>query len=225
MRTHRCTAGAFFAAEQPLRHTNQLCKQHTLPPTPWPAHKQVYNGTHAWWLEADAPDPVNAYGRSKLEAEQLLQEQWAGRFVALRSSLIYGPEPPLAPVGRPLFLQFVRQVLETGKDTTFFVDEFRCVGIGVCCCVSVAPNSICLRHPVCVCVVLLCRAVCAVTLHCHTGVQFMCRTYVRLFPTSLTGYSSSSSRRAVKQQGRHRTAAAARPRAPWLTCHTAYTTW
>lgn len=47
------------------------------------------------------------------------------RFVALRSSLIFGPEPPLAPVGRPLFLQFVRQVLEAGEDTTFFVDEYR----------------------------------------------------------------------------------------------------
>lgn len=86
---------------------------------------QVYDGSKAWWSEADAADPVNAYGRSKLEAEQLLQSAWPGKFVALRSSLIYGPEAPLASVDRPLFLQFVRQVLQSGKDTTFFVDEYR----------------------------------------------------------------------------------------------------
>jgi hypothetical protein len=60
-----------------------------------------------------------------LEAEQLLQGAWAGRFVALRSSLIYGPEPPLAAVNRPLFLQFVKQALESSKETTFFTDEYR----------------------------------------------------------------------------------------------------
>jgi dTDP-4-dehydrorhamnose reductase len=86
---------------------------------------QVYSGTRAWWRESDAPGPINAYGRSKLEAEQLLQQSWPGNFVALRSSLIYGPQPPLAPVDRPLFLQFVRQVLQAEKQTTFFVDEYR----------------------------------------------------------------------------------------------------
>lgn len=86
---------------------------------------QVYDGTKAWWSEGDTPNPINAYGRSKLEAEQLLQGSWAGRFVALRSSLIYGPESPLAAVNRPLFLQFVKQVLEAGKETTFFTDEYR----------------------------------------------------------------------------------------------------
>lgn len=93
-----------------------------------PALLQVYNGSRAWWCESDAADPINAYGRSKLEAEALLQQAWRGKFVALRSSLIFGPEPPLSPVGRPLFLQFVRQVLQAGKETTFFVDEYRCVG-------------------------------------------------------------------------------------------------
>lgn len=90
---------------------------------------QVYNGSRAWWCESDAADPINAYGRSKLEAEALLQQAWRGNFVALRSSLIFGPEPPLSPVGRPLFLQFVLQVLQAGKETTFFVDEYRCGGL------------------------------------------------------------------------------------------------
>lgn len=49
--------------------------------------------------------------------------------MSLRSSLIYGPEAPLAPVDRPLFLQFVQQVLAKGQATTFFVDEYRSAGL------------------------------------------------------------------------------------------------
>jgi dTDP-4-dehydrorhamnose reductase len=97
--------------------------------------RQVYDGSKAWWSERDTPNPINAYGRSKLEAEQLLQQSWPGRFVALRSSLIYGPEAPLTAVNRPLFLQFVKRVLEAGKETTFFTDEYRS-GLGHNCMMS-----------------------------------------------------------------------------------------
>ena len=34
---------------------------------------QVYDGSRANWKESDACHPVNAYGRTKLEAEQLIQ--------------------------------------------------------------------------------------------------------------------------------------------------------
>ena len=34
---------------------------------------QVYDGSKAGWKEDDACEPVNAYGASKLEAEQFLQ--------------------------------------------------------------------------------------------------------------------------------------------------------
>ena len=34
---------------------------------------QVYDGSKANWQEDDPCHPVNAYGRSKLEAEQLIQ--------------------------------------------------------------------------------------------------------------------------------------------------------
>jgi len=85
---------------------------------------QVYDGSKAFWSEDDACAPVNAYGRTKVEAEQLLQASWP-RHVILRSSIIYGPLPP-EPVPRALFLQFVEQSLASGKPTSFFDDEFRC---------------------------------------------------------------------------------------------------
>eukprot|EP00775_Hariotina_reticulata_P013167 gene13167-13297_t len=91
---------------------------------------QVYDGSRPWWTEADPTQPVNAYGRSKLEAEVMLQQLWPGRFVALRSSLIVGPEPPLAPVGRSLFVQFVQQALSRGDELDLFVDEYRCYNMG-----------------------------------------------------------------------------------------------
>ena len=34
---------------------------------------QVYDGSRANWKESDVCHPVNAYGRTKLEAEQLIQ--------------------------------------------------------------------------------------------------------------------------------------------------------
>lgn len=84
---------------------------------------QVYDGSHADWTETDRCSPVNAYGRSKLEAEQYVRTHWERRII-LRTSLIYGPQPP-CPVGRPLFLQFVESALREGRPTKFLVDEFR----------------------------------------------------------------------------------------------------
>jgi dTDP-4-dehydrorhamnose reductase len=85
----------------------------------------VYDGSRPGCTEADATHPVNAYGRSKLEAEQHLEAAYLSKHVVLRASLIYGPEPPLQAVGRPLFVQFVESQLAQGLDTSFFVDEFR----------------------------------------------------------------------------------------------------
>jgi dTDP-4-dehydrorhamnose reductase len=110
---------------------------------------QVYDGSRAWWSEGDPTQPVNAYGRSKLAAEQMLADIWQGRHVVLRSSLIYGSQAPLVPVQRPLFLQFIRQALEQQTPTAFFADEFRCVWCvrssrrahcSVCCRCWLRPN-------------------------------------------------------------------------------------
>eukprot|EP00892_Ulva_mutabilis_P011197 jgi/Ulvmu1/844/UM010_0218.1 len=84
---------------------------------------QVYDGSRALWTEADSAAPVNAYGQSKLDAERAVRVQWP-RHTILRSSIIYGPQSPV-PVARPLFVQFVEEVLRTQKECKFFTDEFR----------------------------------------------------------------------------------------------------
>lgn len=85
---------------------------------------QVYDGSKANWQETDVCHPVNAYGQTKLEAEQLIQDRWPNH-VILRSSIIFGPQSPV-PVSRVLFLQFIANGLRQGRPTTFFEDEFRC---------------------------------------------------------------------------------------------------
>ena len=57
--------------------------------------KAVGEETSTPWTEDTPPQPVDPYGRSKLEAEQLLRDlagQGAIRVSALRLPLVYGPE-------------------------------------------------------------------------------------------------------------------------------------
>lgn len=48
--------------------------------------------------------------RTKLEGERAVQARWPNHAI-LRSSIIYGPDPPLVPVERPLLLQFIDECL------------------------------------------------------------------------------------------------------------------
>lgn len=57
--------------------------------------KAVGEGNTAPWTEETPPEPVDPYGRSKLEAEQALRTLAEGRGIAvsvLRFPLVYGPE-------------------------------------------------------------------------------------------------------------------------------------
>jgi dTDP-4-dehydrorhamnose reductase len=52
----------------------------------------VFNGQgEKPWKESDGPDPVNAYGRSKLEGEKLFQQAGSPGWI-VRTSWLYGPE-------------------------------------------------------------------------------------------------------------------------------------
>jgi dTDP-4-dehydrorhamnose reductase len=51
----------------------------------------VFDGTAGPYRETDAPRPLNAYGRSKLEGERALLDA-VPRVLVLRTSVVYGPE-------------------------------------------------------------------------------------------------------------------------------------
>jgi|TARA_B100001142_G_C14239143_1_gene618612 dTDP-4-dehydrorhamnose reductase len=86
---------------------------------------QVYGGDERRSTEDQCPaNPVNAYARSKLKGEEEVAKRWA-KHVIFRPSIITGPQPPYAPVNRPLFLDFIVDALKGTKPVGFFVDEWR----------------------------------------------------------------------------------------------------
>jgi len=103
----------------------------------------VYDGTRAMSDESVTPNPVNAYGRSKVRCEETLAREYP-RSVVLRSSIITGPKPPFVDVKRTLFLDFIRDSFENKSErTTFYDDEFRspiCV-YDVCAAIRAAYES------------------------------------------------------------------------------------
>ena len=69
---------------------------------------QVYDGTRANSDEGCLASPVNVYGQTKKDAELMLQAEWPNH-VSLRSSIIIGPQTPVA-VKRPLLLQWMVRI-------------------------------------------------------------------------------------------------------------------
>lgn len=83
---------------------------------------QVFDGSRPNSAEDAPTGPINAYGRSKLKAEELIRDSGCSH-VILRSSIIVGPEVP--GVHRPLFLQFITRQIQDMMPTKYLVDEVR----------------------------------------------------------------------------------------------------
>lgn len=101
---------------------------------------QVYDGKDNVNLykenEKEGLNPVNVYGRTKLEMEEYLlqkqkqhkqqQQKSSSMLFALRSSIMLGPKAPIQPNGvHGTFLDFVKSRGENNQETTFFTNEFR----------------------------------------------------------------------------------------------------
>jgi dTDP-4-dehydrorhamnose reductase len=71
------------------------------------------------YVEADRPDPITAYGRSKAAAEAAVREAHPGAAI-VRTSLIYGGPLPSTHE------RAVLDVLDGASDMAFFTDEIRC---------------------------------------------------------------------------------------------------
>jgi dTDP-4-dehydrorhamnose reductase len=78
----------------------------------------VFDGRRGRYREEDVPAPVNAYGRSKAEAERLVAELH-GEVTIVRTSLIYGgaepgPQERLAAAGTQFFVDEIRSPVQVG---------------------------------------------------------------------------------------------------------------
>lgn len=81
---------------------------------------QVFDGAKGWYVETDAVNPLNVYGQTKAEAEQMVLENPAHSVV--RIALTAGTSPTRDR-------SFVEDMLRTaakGAKLTLFTDEFRC---------------------------------------------------------------------------------------------------
>jgi dTDP-4-dehydrorhamnose reductase len=80
----------------------------------------VFDGVKGMYAETDEPSPVNFYGRTKLDAEEIIKEyeyDWA----IVRTVLVYG-----APrAGRENILTVVKSKLEKGEEYSVVDDQVR----------------------------------------------------------------------------------------------------
>ena len=76
--------------------------------------------------ESSPAEPVNLYGKAKLQFETALQQALPTRSISLRSSLILGPPTP-GRCRKQSFLQFCDEKLGAGEKVNFFGDEVRSV--------------------------------------------------------------------------------------------------
>jgi dTDP-4-dehydrorhamnose reductase len=81
---------------------------------------EVFDGKTGWYGETDEPNPINVYGKSKLEAERLVLQN--PRHTAVRIVLTAGTSEN----GDRSFVEDMCRAATAGKDVTLYADEFRC---------------------------------------------------------------------------------------------------
>ncbi len=80
----------------------------------------IFSGDKGMYKEEDSAGPVNFYGKTKLEAEEAVQE-YVGDWTIVRTVLVYGK--PQA--GRGNILTVVKEKLEKGEEYKVFNDQVR----------------------------------------------------------------------------------------------------
>jgi dTDP-4-dehydrorhamnose reductase len=81
---------------------------------------EVFDGKAGWYQETDEPNPINIYGKTKLEAEQRVLEN--PRHTVVRIVLTAGASQH----GDRSFVEDMCRSVKSGKPVTLYGDEFRC---------------------------------------------------------------------------------------------------
>lgn len=82
----------------------------------------VFDGTGSWYRESDKANPQTIYGRTKFQAEAMLQEQnMFDQWIIIRSSLMFGCSPAWANG----FPKFAETALCKGESVQLFLDQYR----------------------------------------------------------------------------------------------------
>ena len=81
---------------------------------------EVFDGATGWYCESDEPNPINEYGRTKLEAERVVLQNPLQTVV--RIVLTAGTSEG----GNRSFVEDMSRAARAGYDVTLYADEFRC---------------------------------------------------------------------------------------------------
>ncbi|MDH5668268.1 MAG: NAD(P)-dependent oxidoreductase [Nitrospira sp.] len=81
---------------------------------------EVFDGTGGWYRETDQPNPINTYGRTKLEAEGAVLLN--PRHTVMRIVLTAG----ISDERNRSFVEDMCRTAKAGRDVTLYADEFRC---------------------------------------------------------------------------------------------------
>jgi dTDP-4-dehydrorhamnose reductase len=81
---------------------------------------EVFDGKTGWYSEADNPNPINVYGKTKLEAERVVLQ--SPQHTVVRIVLTAGTSER----GDRSFVEDMCRSAKAGKDVTLYADEFRC---------------------------------------------------------------------------------------------------
>jgi len=81
---------------------------------------EVFDGTTGWYCESDKPNPINEYGRTKLDAERVVLQNSTQTVV--RIVLTAGTSEG----GNRSFVEDMSRAARAGNDVTLYADEFRC---------------------------------------------------------------------------------------------------
>lgn len=119
-RTKDCEQNPELARRINVEATAQLARLSNDIPFIFLSSGEVFDGRHSWYREEDAPNPINFYGKTKLEAERLVLEN--PRHTVLRIVLTAGTSLH----GNRSFVEDMCGTAKSGKSMTLYGDEFRC---------------------------------------------------------------------------------------------------
>ena len=119
-RTKDCERNPQGAARINVDATRTLVEMAAHIPFVFVSSGDVFDGSAAWYDESAEPNPINVYGRTKLEAERVVLQNSAHSVV--RIVLTAGT----STTGDRSFVEDMSRAAKAGRDVTLFADEFRC---------------------------------------------------------------------------------------------------
>lgn len=118
-KTGACEANPELARLNNVEVTRVLCELATDIPLIFFSTDLVFDGTRGNYTEADTPNPLNVYARTKLDAERVVLAN--PRHTVVRTSLNAG-----VTARGDAFNELWRATWQRGETLSLFTDEFRC---------------------------------------------------------------------------------------------------